>query len=173
MGAGACLLGIGLTACALATGDSARQRGDDTAGDVTSVAGWTRIATTPSYIVIANVLPGEEMFTTDEAEAEHPLEGELIIDGPSDPIGGNARHVEAHVYDRSTGLELSDVDVSLVVVNRTTGERLSVAPTLMQDVNIGPLDLHYGNNAQIPGGSNLSLTVTVENEEVTVDGLLL
>ena len=34
--------------------------GESTAADVWTVAGWTRIATTTSYVVVANVLPGEE-----------------------------------------------------------------------------------------------------------------
>jgi hypothetical protein len=172
----AALCGAGLTACALSKDDTATSDHTNHAGsssEVVSVAGWTRIATTPSYIVIANVLPGEEMFTADEVAMEHPLEGELTLLGPGEPIGGDARHVETHIYDRTTGLPLSDVDVTLVVTNRTTGEVLTVSPTLMQDVNIGPLDIHFGNNTQIPSSSNLSLTVKVDDEEVTVDGFLL
>jgi hypothetical protein len=135
-------------------------------------AGWTRIATTTHYLVVANVLPGEEMFTTAEREAEHPVEGESILHGAGAPIGPDARHVEAHVYDRSTGLPVDDITPTIVVYNRTTGQRLVVEPTLMQDLNIGAPDAHFGNNVVIPGDSDLSLTVTIGDEEVTLDGHL-
>ncbi|MFM2072896.1 MAG: hypothetical protein RLZZ623_3160 [Actinomycetota bacterium] len=172
-GFGVASVAIGLPACALVSGDSAHGPADSTVQDVASVAGWTRIATTPSYLVVANVLPGEEMYSKTQVDAQHPLVGELAIKGMSMPTGPNSRHVEAHVYDRTTGKPLSDVDVTLVVVNRTTGQRDTVMSTLMQDINIGALDVHYGNNLAIPGGSSLSLVINVNDEEVTLDGDLL
>jgi hypothetical protein len=47
-----------------------------------------------------------------------------------------------------------------------------VPPTLMQDVNIGAVDIHYGNNVLVRGDSDLSLVITVGHEEVTVDAHL-
>jgi len=140
--------------------------------DVVSAAGWTRIATTKDYLLVVNVLPGEHMFTAEEMQRDHPVEGEQIIKGPGNSLGPNVRHVEAHVYDRTTGLPLSNVTTSIVVVNRTTGVKITVTPTLMQDVNIGALDIHYGNNIEIPGDSDLSLSITVNGQGVTVDGHL-
>jgi hypothetical protein len=142
------------------------------AEEVAMVAGFTRIATTPNYVVVVNVLPAEEMFTQQHAEQHHPIEGELIVDGDGLPVGAEVRHVEAHIYHRSTGLPAVDLDPRLAVLNRTTGERTDVPATLMQDVNIGEADLHYGNNVHIPGGSAVNVTVTVGNEEVSIDGLL-
>lgn len=139
---------------------------------VVAAAGWTRIATTEDYIVVANVLPGERMFTSAEAKAEHPTEGELIIDGPGHPLGPDVRHVEAHIYDRTTGLPLTSVRPVIVVLNRTSGELTEVRSTLMQDVNIGAADIHFGNNVPVSGDSDLSLTVTIGDQEVTLDGHL-
>ncbi|MEP7047544.1 MAG: hypothetical protein ABI949_12730 [Ilumatobacteraceae bacterium] len=141
-------------------------------GDVAAVAGWTRIATTRSYLVVANVLPGEVMFTAAEAEAAHPTEGELIIRGIGDRVGPNVRHVEAHVYDRATGLPLSNVKPTISLLNLTTGDHIEVESTLMQDVNIGAPDIHYGNNIAVVGNSDVRLTVTINDEEVTLDGHL-
>ena len=140
--------------------------------EVAKVAGWTRIATTERYLVVANVLPGERMFTSAQAAAENPTEGELIIRGPGNPIGAHVRHVEAHVYDRTTGLPLSNVTTAILLLNRTTGERVAVEPTLMQDVNIGALDIHYGNNVIVTGSSDVRLTITINGQEVTLDGHL-
>jgi hypothetical protein len=169
--AGVLVLGGLLTSCQLsgaqAVGDSS-----STKQDVAAAAGWTRIAVTESYLIVANVLPGEEMFTAAEAAAQHPTEGELIISGSGRALGVNSRHVEAHVYDRATGVPLANLKPTIEVLNRTTGEKIEVESTLMQDVNIGALDIHYGNNVVVAGDSDLRLTVTVGDEEVTLDGRL-
>lgn len=112
------------------------------------------------------------MFTSAAARAEHPTEGELILDGDGNPVGVDVRHVEAHVYDRGTGLPLTSVAPVLVLRNRTSGELTEIAATLMQDVNIGAPDVHFGNNVLVPGNSDLSLTIRIGDEEVTLDGHL-
>ena len=160
-----------LTSCLLftaaPTGHSA-----STEQDVAAAAGWTRIAVTRSYFVVANVLPGEQMFTAQEAEATHPTQGELIISGTGRAVGAYVRHIEAHIYDRQTGLPLANREPTIDVFNRTTGEHIKVEATLMQDLETGSLDIHYGNNVVVAGDSELRLTITIGNEEVTVDGHL-
>jgi hypothetical protein len=160
-----------LAACRLIGTDQFGQT-DSSDSDVASAAGWTRIATTSRYVVVANVLPGEEMFAAAEIEARHPTEGECIIRGTGRAVGPDVRHVEAHVYDRTTGLPLDDVTLTITLLNRSTGERMVVEPTLMQDINIGGADIHYGNNVVVRGDSDLSLQVTISGEEVTLDGHL-
>lgn len=140
--------------------------------DVAAVAGWTRIATTQSYLVVANVLPGEVMFTAAQADAAHPTEGELIIHGIGNSVGPNVRHVEAHVYDLGTGLPLNNVTTTIALLNLTTGDHIDVEPTLMQDVNIGAPDIHYGNNITVASDSDVRLVITINDEEVTLDGHL-
>ena len=67
-----------------------------------------------------------------------PTVGEAILDGGvGDPTGLGVRHVEAHIYDRATGLPLSNIKPSIRVFNRTTGDHIDVPPTLMQDVIVG------------------------------------
>lgn len=162
-----------LCACAAIRSDGpAKADAASAEQQVVSAAGWTRISTTKDYLLVVNVLPGEHMFTPAEMKSEHPVEGEQIIDGPGNPLGPNVRHVEAHVYDRTTGLPLSNVKTTITVVNRTTGDQIELVPTLMQDVSIGALDIHYGNNIPLAGNSDLSLRITVNGEEVTVDGHL-
>jgi hypothetical protein len=153
-------------------GDAAATNTRSTENDVVTAAGWTRIAVTDSYLVVANVLPGEHMFTAAEAQQQHPTEGELIIAGIGRPLGVNSRHVEAHVYDRKTGLPLTNVEPRIVLLNRTTGQHIDVESVLMQDINIGVLDIHYGNNVPVVGDSDVRLTVTIGDEEVTLDGHL-
>jgi hypothetical protein len=169
---GVVTLAAGLTACRSGHDGMSDGNPADVEQEVVGAAGWTRIASTKSSLVVANVLPGERMFTSEEAAAEHPTVGELVIKGPAMPLGVNVRHIEAHIYDRTTGKPLSNVSPVIVVVNRTTGERSELVPTLMQDVSIGALDIHYGNNIRVPGNSDLSLSIAVGSEQVTVDGHL-
>ncbi len=168
---GVVVLTTGLVACRLVGVGADTPIAAGTA-EVAAVAGWTRIATTENYILVVNVLPGERMYSKGEAGATHPIVGELCIIGAGQPVGPDVRHVEAHIYDRVTGLPVADVKPAIVIVNRTTGERTSVPPTLMQDLIVGSMDIHWGNNVKVTGNSDLSVIVTLAHEEVTVDGHL-
>ena len=170
---GALALATGsLAACSVLRTNAVDESKIETADAVAGASGWTRAVLSEHYLVIVNVLPGEEMFTDDEKMSMHPTEGELILDGPGNDIGEHVRHVEAHVYDRATGAVVANVVPTITVTNRTTGEVLDVEPTLMQDLNIGEIDRHYGNNVMIMPDSDLQVHVTVGDEEVSVDGHL-
>ena len=165
------LLLVGLTSCDVIHDDAADSH--SSADDVATVAGWTRIALTTHYLLVVNVLPSETMFTAEEVKTMSPTVGEAILDhGVGDPTGIGVRHVEAHVYNRATGLPVSNIQPTIRVFNRTTGDHIDVPPTLMQDVVVGSPDIHYGNNVPVRGNSDISLEVTVAGEEVTVDGHL-
>lgn len=165
------LVVVALTGCDLVRDDTGSPTRSDPA-DVAAVAGWTRIALTPSYLLVVNVLPSEAMYTHDDIESMSPTEGEVILEGTGEPVGVGVRHVEAHVYDRETGTTMSNVEPEIRVFNRTTGERVDVAPTLMQDVIVGRADIHYGNNVAVSGNSDISVEISLDDEEVTVDGHL-
>ena len=135
-------------------------------------AGFTRVATTEHYTVVINVLPAEEMFTREEFEKLHPTVGELVVDGRPTPRPPSSRHTEAHIYARSTGLAQSDVRPVLTLIDHTTGRVMPIDATLMQDVLIGPADLHFGSNVVIRSGHEFSIIVSIGSEEVSVDGLL-
>lgn len=139
---------------------------------VADVAGWTRHATTEHYLLIISVGPSEQMYTAEEIAAQHPISGEAIITGTGVPVGEDIRHVEVHIYGLATGELLETEEPTITVVNRSTGEASKVDPVLMEDIEIGKLDRHFGNNTHIPGNSDLSLEVSVNGEKVTVDGHL-
>jgi hypothetical protein len=139
---------------------------------IVDVSGWTREATSTSYLVVVNVLPGERMYTPTELRTQHPVEGEAIIAGNGSPLGDNVRHVEAHVYDRATGTPVTDVVPVITLTDRTTGQSINVPPIPMQDINIGAVDRHFGDNVLVLGNSDLRITVAVNHEEVTLDGHL-
>jgi hypothetical protein len=164
-------VGMGLTACDVIKDDTESHTGSQEA-EVSAVAGWTRIATTSDYLLVVNVLPSESMFTHDEMDAMKPTVGEAILDGVGEPVGVGVRHVEAHIYDRATGIPVSDTKPTIRVFNRTTGDRIEVPATLMQDVVIGGPDIHWGNNVPVRGDSDISVEVVIGSQEVTVDGHL-
>ncbi|MFZ4719725.1 MAG: hypothetical protein ACOYMR_09890 [Ilumatobacteraceae bacterium] len=162
----------GIAACSVLRADVIRSTADDTAAAVAQHAGWTRDVLSPDYLVVVNVLPGEEMFTTDQQTMTHPTGGELIIEGEGRPLGSHVRHVEAHIYRRDTGKVVTDIVPRITLTNRTTGEVIDVEATLMQDVNIGQLDRHFGNNVMVMPDSDIRVTVRLGDQEVSVDGHL-
>jgi hypothetical protein len=165
-------LGV-LTACGVLQANAAAPMSpEQTSHAVAMATGWTKAVMTPHYLVVVNVLPSEHMMTMSDMQMQHPTEGELIVDGVGNPQGEAVRHVEAHIYDRATGRALTGTVPTIKLINRTTGEQIDVPPTLMQDVVIGPLDLHFGNNVPVQGNSDVSVRVTVNGEVVTVDGHL-
>jgi len=140
---------------------------------VSDVAGFTKIGFTTGHIVVVNVLPGEEMYSPAEVEQQHPLAGELSLEGVGTELAENSRHVEAHIYDRTTGLPITTVVPTIEVTNRTTGEVYMVNPVRMQDVVTGAPDVHFGDNVSIAGGSEITVRVSLgDGEEVVVSGHL-
>ena len=165
-------LGV-LAACSVLQADAGSPtKPEETRLAVSQATGFTKTVLSQHYVVVVNVLPSEHMMTMADVKMEHPTVGELIIDGKGMPEGTEIRHVEAHVYDRSTGSVVTSSVAKITLFNRTTGETTDVPSTLMQDVLIGSLDLHYGNNVPVAGNSDVSVTVNVNGEEVTVDGHL-
>ena len=139
---------------------------------VAAVAGFTKIAVTSDYVVMVNVLPGEHMYTAGQYAHHHPTVGELIIDGAGAPVQPWTRHVEAHVYSRSTGEVALDVMPTFEINDRTTGRITTFESTAMQDVIIGLPDRHFGNNVIIPPGHPFTLTVTIAGQPLRFGGRL-
>lgn len=139
---------------------------------VESVAGFTRMASTGKYLVVVNVLPGEEMYTATEVAQRRPAKGEMTYGAKGRPTGPQVRHVEAHIYDRLTGLPLLEPRPVITVTDKQTGNRVTVPSKLMADVNIGKNDIHFGDNVLLPGNRDITVQVTLNDLEVSVDGHL-
>ena len=157
------LLSVGASGPAHATGHRV---------SVADVAGFTKVALSPSYVIVVNVLPPERMFTVAEGDRFHPTEGEVVIQGHPGPIRRNSRHVEAHLYSRATGEVVTDVRPVLELTDRTRGRTVSIDATLMQDAIIGARDQHFGTNAVVAPRHRFTLRISIGSEEVTIDGRL-
>lgn len=139
---------------------------------IAAVSGFTKISTTEHKVVVVNVLPAEEMFTKDELAKQHPTEGEVVLHGSAGPVLAYSRHVEAHIYDRATGLPVTSSTPSIVLTDGQTGARTIIDPTLMEDVVIGAPDVHFGNNVVVQSDRDITVTVDVAGEEVVISGHL-
>jgi hypothetical protein len=168
---GAALVGLALVGgAALRPSAGTQARADDGLGNA---VGLTKVATSAHYIVVLNIVAPEEMFTPEQTEARHPTEGELIIRGHMAPIRPDSRHTEAHVYAKDSGRAVTDVTPVITVVDETSGQTQTPEPTLMQDIAIGPRDVHFGNNVDIPLGHEITVRVDLGAESVSFSGHLL
>lgn len=79
------------------------------------------------------------------------------------------RHLEIHVYQRSSGAALEDALPTVKIKNATTGASRELTNVIKCfppfDHGAGP---HYGNNLYLPDGK-YSITVAVGNESVSFD----
>jgi hypothetical protein len=128
-------------------------------------AGVTKLRLTKHYLIVLNVVPPEHMYPPAVAARIHPTEGELNIRGGMAPITPIARHFEAHIYSRDTGMPVHGAHPTITVADHTTGKTYPVQVTIMQDVVVGARDYHYGNNANMAYGHDFTITVTLNGEK--------
>lgn len=144
-----------------------------TSTNVVGEQGMTQVTTTQRFIVVLNVVPPERMLTAEQARAGGAAQdAELIISGSQGRIGPLTRHTEVHVYDRRTGAAVSDALVRMTLQDQTAGTTTEIPATTMQDLVLGPIDAHYGNNADLPIGHHFLLTAQIDADEATFSGTL-
>jgi hypothetical protein len=153
--------------------DHGEEHATDGALPVSAVAGFTKVGFVSDYLVVVNVLPGEEMYTIEEVAAEQPSIGEMTIKGRGTDVAVDSRHVEAHIYSRETGLPVT-VPVPVISVTDGNAENsTTIDSVLMQDVNVGNSDIHFGDNVVIEGQTDLRIEVSLgQGQKVTLDGRL-
>ena len=135
---------------------------------------------TQSYTILLQVVSPQSMYTPEQVKQENPTEGEVMFAGTmvmppgmgsmsmstsSYPAGW--RHIEVHIYDRSTNSVIANASPVMTVSDDQSGQATTVPIVTMQSVVEGASDLHYGNNAYLPSGHSYTLTVTVAGETAT------
>lgn len=135
--------------------------------------GLTQVVTTARYIAVLNVVPPEQMYTSREAAAVPPGgAGELILVGRRAPIGPLTRHTEIHIYAKTTGAVVDDATVAMTLRDHVGGQSTPIEATKMQDLALGPIDVHYGNNVDILTGHQFTLTATINSDTASFTGVL-
>jgi hypothetical protein len=143
------------------------------AGQTVGEQGLTQVVSSAGYVAVLNVVPPEQMYTGAEATTIQPgSEGELILLGRAAPIGPQTRHTEVHIYSKTTGAVVSNATVGMTIHDHATGRSIPIEPTKMQDLALGPIDVHYGNNVDIATGHPFTLTATINADTVSFTGIL-
>jgi predicted metal-binding membrane protein len=113
-------------------------------------------ATAGPYRLTLSIGPAERMLTIAEAKRTHARSGEVMLDGMmsgSPAMAGMQmlRHVEVHVVDRAMGMQVTNAQVKLQLVN-PAGAAQNVSVMRMYGVQEGIKDLHYGANVNLSTG---------------------
>jgi hypothetical protein len=142
---------------------------------------------TASHTVLLHVVSPQNMYTPEQVKQQNPTDGEVMFSGtmvmpPGQGSGGGSmagmnmsnmsyppgwRHMEAHIYDRTTNRVIRDASPIMTVTNDQTGQRTSVPSVTMQSVLDGASDLHYGNNVDLPSGHSYTASVQVGGDVAT------
>lgn len=159
--------GLGLTACGssapakAATGPAKAAAGPSPCEQGTGIS---QSATTSSYKMMLDIGPEEKMYTRAEVQASHPrtgevtLRGQMVMTGMTDPA--SAHHLEVHICARSDGQVVSNLSPGITVVDNSAGNRVEQVPTaVMQGVDSGRADLHYGNTVVMPSDHRFTVDV--------------
>lgn len=135
---------------------------------------------TAGHLLTLAVGPEETMYSPEEAAASHPASGEVMISGTmATAMGGMGRmpgtgqasgqvsHLEVHICDRS-GRVVTDAHPTISITDTTAGgPPVSVPVAVMEGVDAGPADLHYGNNVEVVAGHAYTVEVAVAGEVAT------
>jgi hypothetical protein len=135
---------------------------------------------TANYTLLLHVVSPQNMYTPQQVKQQNPTDGEVMFSGTmvmppgmqgmsmsntSYPAGW--RHMEVHVYARSTNAVIRNASPIMTVTNDLTGQKRTVPKVTMQSVTDGPSDLHYGNNVYLPSGYAYTATVQVGDDVAT------
>jgi hypothetical protein len=138
-----------------------------------AIGGVTETQATASYNLSLQLGGLQPMYTPAQAAAQHPNTGEIMFGGdmlmpPAASPPPDWRHLEVHVFNRTTGDVVKTIHPAITVTSRATGQTQELPVTTMQGINDGPGDFHYGNNVELPSGSYM-VTVRIGSEVGTFD----
>jgi hypothetical protein len=130
-------------------------------------------ATTPSYTFKLVIGMAAQMWTPAQVETTQPETGELTLMGPMTAISmsGSQRHLEVHIYSRSTGKPVAGAHPTITVTDLTAENAVptQIPVAEMEDVAKGPSDLHYGNNVTLAPGHHYKVTVTLNGQRTVLE----
>ena len=131
-------------------------------------------AETGSFKIALAIGPAETMLMPSQASSAKGGEVMVQMPGMSMPAMSMMdrgqpvnHHVEAHIYDKSSGAVLDGVMPVMTITNQANGASRKIDPVMaMYGVAEGKSDLHYGGNVYLPDGT-YTVTATVNNETAT------
>jgi hypothetical protein len=142
-----------------------------TASAATGIPGVT--ATTPSYTFKLVIGMAAQMWTRAQVATTHPATGEALLMGSMSAISmsGTQRHLEVHIYSRSTGKPVVGAHPTITVTDITAknAKPTQIPVAEMEGIAKGPADLHYGNNVSLTPGHHYKVTVTLNGQQATLE----
>ncbi len=169
---------LGLAACGSSnsTKSRANANGGANASACTPGPAISQTADTSSYKIVLDVGPQEMMYTQAQVQAQHLTSGEVMLRGQMVNMGnmgkmgtsGSARHLEAHICNRSTGKVATDLQPAITLVDNSAANMTDRVPSaVMRGTTSGQADLHYGNNVIMPPSRHFTVTVVVGDQGAT------
>jgi hypothetical protein len=155
---------VGLVALA-AVGGSAE------AAPAASTCSSGTVVKTASYVFALSIGPVETMYTPAQVRAQHPRSGEVMLEGQMTtgmagmtmPATGQ-KHLEVHICTRG-GAVVKGVSPRIFVSDSASKQvAVAVPVAVMEGVNEGASDLHYGNNVTLAPGHRITVRVSVNGE---------
>lgn len=136
-------------------------------------AGVIKIGSTSTYNLSLQVGPLQPMYTQADLKTQHPKSGEVMFGGqmvmpPASNPPPDWRHLEVHVFSKTSGDVVRNVSPTIAITNSSTGAIQNVPVTTMQGLAEGPGDFHFGNNVELAHGQYL-VTVQVGGETSNFD----
>jgi len=131
----------------------------------------TKHATTKSYSLTLDVGPSETMYSQAQVKSMHPTSGEVMVGSGTmtssmSMKGANVRHLEVHVFSRTTGKVVTNVRPSISVVDKADMAMTTKLDVVaMEGIGEGAADLHYGNNVALTSGHTYDVTVVVDGQK--------
>lgn len=130
-------------------------------------------ATSASYRFTLTIGMPEQMWTLAQVKAKHPKTGEVMLMGSMAggmSMGSSQRHLEVHIYARSTGKPIAGghPTISAVDASAKNAMPITVPVAEMEGVTSGAADVHYGNNVNLVGGHTYKVTVTLNGQRASL-----
>jgi hypothetical protein len=131
-------------------------------------------ATTTSYTLTLAIGMPEQMWTPAQVRVKHPKTGEVMLMGSMGgamSMGGSQRHLEVHIYSRSTGKPVAGANPTISAIDTSTKNAMAITVPVaeMEGVVAGAADLHYGNNVDLVGGHTYRVTVILNGQHAVLE----
>ena len=133
----------------------------------------TYTAVTSSYRFVLHVAMAEKMYTPAQVRKLHPKHGEVMLHGSmvmgGMAMGGSMRHLEVQICSRTTNAVVTNANPTIVVVDNSAKNTTTKVPVaVMEGIEEGVADLHYGNNVTMPARHRFTIIVTLKGERATL-----
>ena len=160
------LVALATVAAAIAIAAFAATSGTRHATTDCTLEPGAHLALTQSYRFVLRIGPVEGMLMPYQVRANHVKHGEVMLGGRMFvPTHGPLHHLEVHICARTTGGVIANAHPTIVLVDETNHRTPTKIPVaVMEGIDVGRADLHYGNTVAMPHHHRYTIRVTTKHE---------